>query len=127
VTGDTLVSRCYCNANFPTTPDAFQSTFGGGYGPSGSGFRRFLHEAQSCRLALLYSTYLGGRNNDGGEGIAVDSAGNAYISGSTNSSNFPTTPGGFQTNSGGGGYYVPAWDAFVAEGSLNTTSRPRST
>jgi hypothetical protein len=35
--------------------------------------------------------------------------------GSTNSSNFPTTPGAFQPSSGGGGYYVPAWDAFVAK------------
>jgi uncharacterized repeat protein (TIGR01451 family) len=40
--------------------------------------------------SLLYSTYLGGGLSDAGTGIAVDNAGNAYIVGRTNSSNFPT-------------------------------------
>ncbi len=127
VTGSTLVSGCYCNANFPTTPDAFQPKFGGGYGPSGSGFDAFFAKLNPAGSALLYSTYLGGRNNDEGEGIAVDSAGSAYISGSTNSSNFPTTPGAFQPNSGGGGYYVPAWDAFVVKFVDNTPPPPTPT
>jgi len=127
VTGGTLVSRCYCDANFPTTPDAFQPTFGGGYGPAASGSDAFFTKLNPAGSALLYSTYLGGRNNDGGDGIAVDSAGNAYISGSTNSSNFPTTPGAFQPNSGGGGYYVPAWDAFVAKFFDNTPPPPPPT
>ncbi len=45
---------------------------------------------------LVYSTYLGGNADDKGEAIAVDSSGNAYITGSTLSPNFPTTPGAFQ-------------------------------
>jgi hypothetical protein len=46
---------------------------------------------------LVYSTYLGGSGNDSAAGMAVDSAGNAYITGTTTSTNFPTTPGALQT------------------------------
>ncbi len=42
---------------------------------------------------LVYSTYLGGANNEGGSGIAVDGAGSAYLTGDTTSSDFPTTAG----------------------------------
>src|SRR5438094_35822 len=48
-------------------------------------------------VALVYSTYLGGNSSDVGQGIAVDAAGNAYVTGHTSSANFPTTPGAFQT------------------------------
>ncbi|MGB7923740.1 MAG: SBBP repeat-containing protein, partial [Pyrinomonadaceae bacterium] len=46
---------------------------------------------------LVYSTYLGGNSFDQAYGIAVDSSGNAYVAGSTTSSNFPTTAGAYQT------------------------------
>jgi hypothetical protein len=46
---------------------------------------------------LMYSTYLGGRATDVAGGLAVDDAGNAYITGSTSSNDFPTTTGAFQT------------------------------
>src|SRR6185295_7173888 len=48
-----------------------------------------------------YSTYLGGSDDDVGAGIAVDSAGNAYVTGATTSSNFPTSSGAFQVAGGG--------------------------
>jgi hypothetical protein len=47
--------------------------------------------------AKVYSTYLGGSSQDYGTGVAVDSAGNAYLVGYTNSADFPTTAGAFQT------------------------------
>src|SRR5450755_2440785 len=57
-----------------------------------------------CIDPLIYSTYLGGSGNDWGLGIAVDNLGNAYVTGSTASTDFPVTPGAFQTTYGGGGY-----------------------
>ena len=47
---------------------------------------------------MVYSTYLGGSSGYGeGTGIAVDGAGDAYVTGQTTSTNFPTTAGAFQT------------------------------
>src|SRR2546425_3811358 len=51
---------------------------------------------------LAYSTSLGGTGGDQGSGIAVDVAGNAYVTGSTGSSDFPRTAGALKTTFGGG-------------------------
>jgi len=59
--------------------------------------------------SLVYSTYLGGGGNDHGFAIAVDSAGSAYVTGDTSSTNFPVLSG-FQATMGGG-----FWDAFVTK------------
>jgi Beta-propeller repeat len=58
---------------------------------------------------LTYSTYLGGNGTDEGYGIAVDASGNAYVTGDTPSTNFPTTTGAFQTSNSG------QLDAFVTK------------
>ena len=51
---------------------------------------------------LVYSTYLGGSDDDSGFGIAVDGAGSAYVTGYTGSTDFPTTAGAVQTTYAGG-------------------------
>jgi len=51
---------------------------------------------------LIYSTFLGRSGDDIGHGIAVDGAGNTYITGETGSADFPTTSGAFQTVCNGG-------------------------
>lgn len=60
--------------------------------------------------SLAYSTYLGGSNLDSGSSIAVDSSGCAYMTGYTNSRDFPITEGAAQTNYGGDNY-----DAFITK------------
>ncbi len=54
--------------------------------------------------SLVYSTYLGGSLHESAYGIAVDAFGHAYVTGHTNSTNFPVTPGAYQTSIGG---YAP--------------------
>ena len=44
----------------------------------------------------VYGTLLGGSNYDEGLGIAVDGGGAAYVTGTTQSTDFPVTPGAFQ-------------------------------
>ena len=61
---------------------------------------------------IEYSTFLGGSGSDRADGVAVDTAGNAYVTGRANSG-FPTTAGAFDTSSNGGG------DAYVSK--LNAT------
>ena len=51
---------------------------------------------------LIYSTYIGGSSYDYGRAIAVDGSGNAYVTGHTQSTNFPVTAGAYQTTYGGG-------------------------
>jgi len=76
ITGNTL------SINFPTA-NALQPNFAGNEDA-------FITKLNAAGSALVYSTYLGGSGEDRGTGIAVDSAGNAYITGYTYSSNFPT-------------------------------------
>ena len=91
--------------NFPTTAGSFQPVF--------NGSNPFVMKLDQTGSVVLYSTYLGGSGGDSAVGIAVDSAGNAYVGGHTSSTNFPVTPGAFDFIGD------PAWDAFVAK--LNPT------
>jgi hypothetical protein len=82
-------------AAFPITGGAYQTTFGGGV------WDAFVAKLNTTGSNLVYSTFLGGVGDDYGYGIAVDAAGNAYVACPTDSNNFPTTPGAFQTVFGG--------------------------
>jgi hypothetical protein len=87
-------------------------------GPSQVGFRVGAYDTTLPLVidpVLVYSTYLGGGIDDYGQGIAVDSSGNAYVTGFTNSLNFPTASP-FQASQGGGPLF---FDAFMAK--LNST------
>ena len=86
-----------------------QSKFGGGDSDA------FVTKLNPTGTALVYSTYLGGDSDDQGMAIAVDSAGNAYVTGGTGSTNFPTANAFQRTKSGKAGID----DAFVTKLTFN--------
>ena len=95
--------------NFPTTAGSFQTVTSGS---NSDAFVTKLNPTSSGLGSLVYSTYLGGSESDNGSGIAVDTLGNVYLAGNTNSANFPYTAGALKTSPDG-------YDAFVSK--LNAT------
>jgi hypothetical protein len=102
--GRAFVVGITLSTNFPTTNafDLFQTTNSGGKDV-------FVIAFDTNAPSVLYSGYLGGSGDDFGYAIAVDAEGNAYLSGMTLSSGFPTTVGPFQ------GALAGSSDAFVAK------------
>jgi hypothetical protein len=100
--GNAYVTGSTDSMDFPTV-NAFQRTPLPSYQT-----HAFVCKFNASGSALLYSTYLGGNGNDFGNGIAVDPSANAYVTGSTTSTNFPT-PNGLQRTSGGN------YDGFVSK------------
>jgi hypothetical protein len=92
--GSAYVAGGTGSADFPTTPGALDTSLGGGNDA-------FVAKLAASGASLDYSTYLGGSDLDDGSGIAVDAAGAAYVTGTTFSADFPTTPGAFDASLGG--------------------------
>jgi hypothetical protein len=103
--GNAYITGRTASSDFPTTSGAFDTTI--------NFWDAFVTKLNVVGSALVYSTYLGGSGADYGYGITVDSAGYAYITGYTESSDFPTTPGAFDTTIG------PWWDVFVTKLNIN--------
>lgn len=82
------------DAGFPVTPGAFQPA------PSRGGSASFVAKIDPVNKVIVYSTFLGGQDSHTTD-IAVDSAGNAYVTGWTSAQDFPVTPGAFQTSKQG--------------------------
>src|ERR1051325_11074318 len=99
--GNSYVTGQTAAIDFPTTAGAFQTQYGGG--------DAFVAKLNPSGNALVYSTYLASAS---GNGIAIDSAGNAYITGDAGATSFPTTASAFQTAPVG-------YDAFITK--LNAT------
>lgn len=99
VTGDTL------SANFPvTSANGYQTVWRGGQ----DAFVTVLGINTSKKVCDTYSTFFGGSANDSGRGIAVNSSGKIYITGSTSSEDFPVLDA-FQAT------YAGMQDAFAAK------------
>ncbi len=90
--GNAYVTGTTASLNFPTTGG--QTTLGGGRDI-------FVTKLNPSGTAFIYSVFLGGGNLDRATGIAVDSSGDAYLSGYTSSTDFPTTSGAFQVTNAG--------------------------
>jgi hypothetical protein len=105
--GNAYVTGYTSSTNFPIVGGAFQASYGGGFNDA------FVTKLSPTGAGLVYSTFLGGIGDDTASSIAVDTGGNAYICGETNSSNFPVSSALQAANAGG-------QDAFVAK--LNATA-----
>src|SRR5438874_3123825 len=113
--GSAYVTGTTDSPDFPTA-NAVQPHLASTVGPNA-----FVAKFSPDGGALVYSTYLGGSSNDHGNAIAVDTSGNAYVTGLTQSLDFPTTTGAFQTTCGCNS------DAFVTEFSADGTRLVYST
>jgi hypothetical protein len=100
--GDVYVTGFTESPDFPTTPGALDETFNGD-------FDAFVAKFDPTGSNLLYSTVLGGPGHERGEDLAVNSKGKVYVAGHTTSSDFPTTPGAYDTTLNGQS------DAFVVK------------
>jgi hypothetical protein len=140
--GSAYLTGMTSSNNFPTANPL--------QGSNGGGVDAFVAKLSPAGSALVYSTYLGGRDEDVGFGISVDASGNACLVGHTRSTNFPTAnalqavPGGaqnafvaklnaagsalvFSTYLGGSGYEFGQGIAVDREGSVYITGETGST
>src|SRR5205085_12522684 len=97
--GDAYVTGSICSstANFTFSSNAFQEIRGGSPGIQDAYVMK-LDTNSSGASSLVYSTYLGGNVDETALGIAINSAGEAYVGGITNSPNFPTTADAIQSS-----------------------------
>jgi hypothetical protein len=101
--GNAFTIGITASIDFPVTQGAYQTSFQGG------AFDVYVAKLGVDGSNFVYSTYFGGSGFDEGLKVALDSAGNAYLTGSTNSSDFPISPNAFQKKLAGG------FDAFAAK------------
>jgi uncharacterized protein (TIGR03437 family) len=97
--GDAYIAGWSESTDFPLAGTPFQSKMQGENDRYGDAFFALVNPTGT---ALLYSSYLGGRNDDQALGIAIDGKGSVFVIGGTFSSNFPITTGASQNTYGGG-------------------------
>ena len=129
VLDNTTIPPAFPASNFPLQ-SAFQSTFNPGATDPYTAGRSdgFVTKINSAGTGLIFSTFLGGNDDDMATGITLDAAARVYVIGETSSTNFPTTSGALQpsiADPDNSGY--PAPDFFVTKFQTNATSLLYST
>ena len=115
--GEVTVAGFTASSDFPTTAGALQTTSS----TNGDGF---VTRLAASGASLAYSTYLGGTDRDQPVSVAVDATGAATVTGQTQSLDFPTTAGAYDTTFNGAAFDL---DAFVTRLSPSGTSLLYST
>ncbi|MFN7929481.1 MAG: SBBP repeat-containing protein [Blastocatellia bacterium] len=112
--GNVYVTGTTYSGDFPTTPGCFQSDRKGSYFV---GQDVFVTKLSASGSVLVYSTYLGGSDNDRAFNLAIDAQGNAYIAGRTDSRDFPTKNPlrSYQEDNGGRDGFVAKLNAWGTE------------
>jgi hypothetical protein len=112
------------SSDFPTTPNAYDTSYNGGSGNFGAG-DGVLVKLNAAGTALEYSTFIGGSGDDFANCLALDIQGNIYVGGAANSANFPITPDAYSRENKNGGFmakfdsmlnhliYSTLWDAEI--------------
>lgn len=97
--GSAYVTGVTASVAFPTTTGAFDTVCGTG-AKCNATTDVFVSKLNASGTGLVYTTYIGGSGLDQPADIAVDPGGDAYITGQTQSTDFPTTPGALHTSCG---------------------------
>lgn len=96
------VTGCTYSGDFPTTGGAYSRTY--------HNYEAFITKINYTGALIDYSTFIGGTGTDVGGSILADAGGNAFVTGRTNSTDYPTTGDGYDRSYNGGD-----WDAFVSK------------
>jgi hypothetical protein len=96
------VTGCTYSSDFPTTAGAYSQTY--------HNYEAFITKINYTGASIDYSTFIGGTGTDVGSSILTDASGNAYITGRTTSTDYPTTSDAYDRSFNGGD-----WDAFVTK------------
>jgi len=103
--GNAYIAGWASSSDFPTTPGAYDTTFNGRHGT----YDAFLLKLNSTASGPIFSTFIGGYEDDFVRDLLVDGSGCAYVAGYTRADPFPTTDEAYQRSSSGGE------DMFVAK------------
>ncbi len=99
--GSIIVTGYTASDDFPTTPNAYDTSFNGGVWNETIGGDVFVTKLNNTGSQLEFSTYIGGYERDGASSLAIDPSGNIAISGVTLSTDFPTTEGAYSRSKTG--------------------------
>lgn len=117
--GNIYVTGWAWSNDFPTTKDAYDTSF--------SGVDAFVSKFNGNLTSLLASTFLGGSDRDSGQSIAIDILDNIYIAGVTLSEDFPTNKGAYDTDSYSTDAFISKFDKELSKGKGGNTDTGKIT